>query len=549
MDLLGHISTIIDIASEEKGLTEKFHAKAKESIAFVSSVLKITPIQGILFAHFLNAAETRAFPLHRVSKALRCNNVQFLRYIKEIDELEKKRLVKKTGRTGFDEADSGELYFITRDVIEALKQGCAYEPKHYKNISLKKLFEVLETLFNKRKEDEIDYDELISELETLLKDNPQSDFVKTLKSYRLNTDSKVLLLYFCHRFANDGEEKINPNELSDLYQNRFISRRITRNLNEGEHQLFKKELLEHSYRENFRDRQFVSLGAKAKKYLLKETEVPDSRGQKRKNYIRYEDITPKELFYNNNEKTQIEELAGLLENKNYRKVQARLLKNGMRRGFACLFSGSPGTGKTETVYQLALKTKRGIMKVDIAQTKSMWFGESQKKIKELFDKYRSLVSEAEQNGENTPILLFNEADGVFCKRKDVSASAVAQTENSMQNIILEEIENLEGILIATTNLKENIDKAFDRRFLYKIEFEKPGGETRKMIWKSIIPRLRAGEAEELSQKYQFSGGQIENIARKHLVNLVLSGRRAGSEKIAMMCESENTEKPKGKIGF
>jgi len=69
---------------------------------------------------------------------------------------------------------------------------------------------------------------------------------------------------------------------------------------------------------------------------------------------------------------------------NYQKVQGRLSENGMRKGFACLFSGAPGTGKTETAYQIARETGRDIMMVDISNTKSCWFGESEKKIKEVF---------------------------------------------------------------------------------------------------------------------------------------------------------------------
>jgi len=63
----------------------------------------------------------------------------------------------------------------------------------------------------------------------------------------------------------------------------------------------------------------------------------------------------------------------------------------MRTGFACLFSGGPGTGKTETALQIARITGRDIMQVDIAATKSKWFGESEKQIKAIFDKYRNCV--------------------------------------------------------------------------------------------------------------------------------------------------------------
>lgn len=91
--------------------------------------------------------------------------------------------------------------------------------------------------------------------------------------------------------------------------------------------------------------------------------------------------------------------------------------------------------------------------------------------------------------------------------------AVEKMENSIQNIILQEIEQLDGILIATTNLAENMDKAFERRFLYKIQFEKPDLNCRTQIWQAMIPPLNDADASYLAGKYDFSGGEIENIAR------------------------------------
>lgn len=112
-----------------------------------------------------------------------------------------------------------------------------------------------------------------------------------------------------------------------------------------------------------------------------------------------------------------------------------------------------------------------------------------------------------------PILLFNEADAIIGKRQVGAERAVEKMENSIQNIILQEIEQLDGILIATTNLAENMDKAFERRFLYKIQFEKPDLNCRTQIWQAMIPPLNDADASYLAGKYDFSGGEIENIAR------------------------------------
>ena len=174
-------------------------------------------------------------------------------------------------------------------------------------------------------------------------------------------------------------------------------------------------------------------------------------------------------------------------------------------------------------------------------------GESEKNIKQVFDTYRSKVKEC----KIAPILLFNEADAVIGKRKEGAERAVDKMENSIQNIILQEMETLEGILIATTNLAQNMDKAFERRFLYKIKFEKPTAEARVDMWREMIPRLTEEEAWMLALKYDFSGGQIENIARHYTIGNILHGDREGIvEKLSTYCESEKLEtKEIRKIGF
>lgn len=88
----------------------------------------------------------------------------------------------------------------------------------------------------------------------------------------------------------------------------------------------------------------------------------------------------------------------------------------MRKGFACLFYGSPGTGKTETAYQIARKTGRDIMIVNVSEIKSCWVGESEKNIKALFDRYREYV----RSYEVAPILLFNEADAIIGIRQEAA---------------------------------------------------------------------------------------------------------------------------------
>ena len=114
------------------------------------------------------------------------------------------------------------------------------------------------------------------------------------------------------------------------------------------------------------------------------------------------------------------------------------------------------------------------------------------------------------------------------------------------------METLDGIMIATTNLQDNLDPAFERRFLYKIKFEKPDESVRARIWQTMIPELSTADAGTLAASYDLSGGQIENIARKHAINRVLYGlQEQPLDTLLRDCANEKlTNTPtRNRIGF
>ncbi|MCQ2241683.1 ATP-binding protein [Treponema sp.] len=268
------------------------------------------------------------------------------------------------------------------------------------------------------------------------------------------------------------------------------------------------------------------------------------------NIMEPESLVEKALFYTEDMQDQIEMLGQSLEQKNLDAIQARLESKGLSKGFAAILYGAPGTGKTETVIQLAKRTNRKILHVDISESKSMWFGESEKLIKKIFTDYRSLCKSCKNRGENTPILLFNEADALICKRNKLEGGGTRQTENAMQNILLEEMEKLDGIMIATTNLSENMDAAFERRFLFKIKYSKPDVEVRSKIWMNKIKSLSDEDACALAKDFDFSGGEIDNIVRKSEIDEIITGIRPAYGRLFELCQKERLEKTGSKVmGF
>lgn len=541
--ILEHIECIVELV-ENSGLNKEFFQKARKSINYVAKKMGLTINQAVLFAVFIEKSDDSRIYISDFSRLIGCRSVRVISLMSDIDELEKRHFVR-CNRSG-----NHKSYRVPMDVINALKQNVAYVPEITQNLTTKELFKQIDRLFNEREENEISCDLLKTELRSLFEDNLSLVFCRQIKEYeKMCMDENVFLLlfFFCHRYINLDDDCVGFHDFEDLYEEKWVYRELKSNLQKGRSELLKNNILVYCNDNGFADREYFKISAAAKEKLFEELDIIVQHAENKKNLILHENIIHKELFYNKREQSQIMQLTSLLHKDNFQSVQEKLVKGGMRKGFACLFYGAPGTGKTETVYQLARSTGRDIMMVDISETKSMWYGESEKRIKKIFDTYRGYL----KTSEIAPILLFNEADAVIGKRKVAGQSSIDKTENAIQNILLQEMENLEGIMIATTNLTQNLDKAFERRFLYKIEFEKPCVEANAKIWKVMLPTLGEEEIEVLVNNYNLTGGQIENIVRKYTVDSILNGITPTLEMLHSYCQCEFLYKneERKKIGF
>ena len=321
---------------------------------------------------------------------------------------------------------------------------------------------------------------------------------------------------------------------------------VAADLINGKHPLVVADLIEKSDG-NFISDITIKLTEKGKDLFLEEdVKLYSKAGSKDKNLELPENIHEKKMFYGAELERKIDFLTQSLMDENFKSLQNRLEKESMPKGVAVIFYGVPGTGKTETAMQIARKTGRKVYHVDIRASKSMWFGESEKIIKRIFTDYGSMCKDEKLK----PILLFNEADALFSKRKDVNSSNVAQTENAIQNIILEELEKLDGILIATTNLADNLDPAFERRFIFKLKFDRPTLEAKQSIWQSKLVWLAEDQCRKLAADYDFSGGEIDNIVRKVVMDEVISGTRPDFNFVVDQCKNEKFLNAKhAKVGF
>ena len=549
MDLLTAIEQIVEKAKDSK-LSPEFYRKASRYIKYVSDKLDLTKEQSVMLALFINQSDDDSIRLYQLSNYVQCPTIRILRYKNEINELEKRELIRcYRNARGCCKSIS---YRVPFDVIDALNRNEKFTPRNCTGLTCQELFGELEDIFELRKDKEMTYEAMVKKINSLFSDNSHLRFVKSVNGCFSNEEedesNKMLLVLFCHLCVNNGDDNIGYYDLDFLYDDKREWNRQKNELSRGDHFLLLNDIIEYNNDNGMVDRDSYRVTRKYKEEELNEVAL-NRRNKNKSNsaFIHSDKIAEKQLFYGESIQNQIDELGGLLDEGHYQEITSRMKKAGFRCGFTCLFYGAPGTGKTETVLQLARQTGRDILQVDVSKIKSCWVGESEKNIKSLFDSYKDKVKKSEK----APILLFNEADAIISKRQEGAERAVDKMENSIQNIILQEMENLDGIMIATTNLAQNMDKAFERRFLYKIKFEKPTLEARMHIWHEMIPTLSEDDTMTLAEKYEFSGGQIENIARHNAINGILYGEKANSlEALMSYCDNERLEtKQTRKIGF
>ncbi len=527
-------------ASEDCKMSSKFMAENAQPLERLAKKLGVSKAQTTLFAIIASSSYNGNCSLSDIKRHLGCENLDMLRLSPDLKALQRARLIRVTGKKSWF---NDESYFVPDEILNCLLYDKEIERQEIGNLDFDAFILHLDTLFKEMEEKGGNFEGLVNDIRELIKANLQLDFAKKLDRMNLDDKELVLLLKFCLSTLIDQEDSLEYREINDLFDNDRQARTEFNQLRNGQHRLIVDKLVEPAGRELFSGDTF-RLTDHAKETLLpqkclKQTPVDLDE------LTLATSIAEKRLYYNANDQAQIERLKSLLQPTSFSDIRLRMKQQGMRSGFACLLYGAPGTGKTETVLQIARATGRNIMQVNLSELRSMWVGESEKKVKAVFDRYRNFVDYCDKE----PILLFNEADGIIAKRSTNAVHAVDQMENTLQNIILQEMETLDGIMMATTNLTQNMDSAFERRFLYKINFHKPDLATRLHIWQSMMPDLSESDVAILAERYDFSGGQMENITRKATVEHILTGKMPSLEMLIGFCEEENIVENRPRIGY
>ena len=518
------------------------------AITYLQERLNLSRIQVLILTfvlyHSVKYSGGRNCDMDDLANLLHVHPLRVLQLNNEFNTLDERGyIVNAKGHDGWSLSMVGEAR-------EALTNDMPFDPQILK---LENNFDFLSRA-NRFIKDGHRYDEdgaIVKNINRLMAQNQQLSVVQNLQNIKGEAEM-WFMLQMMTTLAIEADSYVSSSDLSQMLSDRAV-RVILKQIKDGKHPFAQDGYIELRNQAGQVQQGEWVLSHEGWLAMLGSQEEVDSIVPKEDEdeninmLTSYKQLAQRPLYFSGKTEEQVQTLTKLLHEEQLAKVRQALKAHKMPLGFCCLFYGTPGTGKTELVQQLAIATQRDLFQVNIATLRDKYVGESEKQLKRIFDKYRSLV----KTQERAPILFFNEADAIFGNRMENTQRSVDKMENALQNIILQEMEVLDGIMICTTNLTSCLDKAFDRRFIYKVEFEKPTNQARKLIWQSMLSSLNDEQATELANRFDFSGGQIQNISRKQVINAIFSGKEElDYDQIKLDCQSESISRnSRGKVGF
>ena len=251
-------------------------------------------------------------------------------------------------------------------------------------------------------------------------------------------------------------------------------------------------------------------------------------------FIPPDSIDEKELFFPVEDRKDMERIRLAAAPAEYDRIISELKAKKLRPCLSVLMYGPPGTGKTEFSLQVARETGRALLKADASRLNGLYIGEGAINFRNLFQTYRYICAVSRL----APILFLDEGDGMMSKRVSDIQRASDKDSNSIQNVLLEELNTLPGLVIVTTNLISNLDEAMFRRFMIKARFHLPDTEARTAIWLSRLPSLTRDEAATLARRFSISGGLIDNVVSMATTDGIIYKKPVTLTDLISYCQSQ-----------
>lgn len=538
---LRQIECVYKLAEESKGLdqTLKNCAEAAKPIEAFYGCNSFEAIILCICLHF--QAHNKIISNASIATVLKLDFTEMAELVQALRSMVRKELIRS-----LKDRERGIKYQIPNDIwLSAFTGKVRVKKKNDEKDEVMNLLKKIRAEILRRYNDEISSYELLINIDEELSEHQSEPFVQWV--YKLNLEESIRAVFLNACFEFIVEDVLIDIEFmcNMVMQDNYDRYCFKKTLANGSNELITKNLIEFN-EGNVDIICYIHLSNYTREKLLQHhVELKDAPlVSKHLNIYLPESIQEECLLFNYKEEKELQRLHKALSEEGYKQLEAKLKEKSFSASLTITLYGKPGTGKTATAYQLAKQSSRVLLVADVASIKSMWLGESEKNLKALFSDYRRISKQLDK----TPILLFNEADALISKRVDIIGGA-DQTMNALQNILLQELENFEGIFIGTTNLVQNMDPAFERRFLFKLLLTEPNNDVKLKLLSQAFPAIDVNVLEKIALQYNLTGSNIKNIKKKAELMEVIDNQPVTATVIGLLAKEETFQTIKSKIGF
>lgn len=366
---------------EEDNVCEEALKEVILELEKLSKYLNCTPLQSALFTAVFSKSVNSSVDFDDIRRFFDIDTIDAQLLQNDFEQLTKTNFLELTDSRRRDN------YIIPKEILSAIHNNMPIGKLKQEQKEITR-YDFVTTIGEWVEDNDIKTNELLRRMKEEEEKSKALSFVKTVKKMIPDGRNRVMFYDICYDFISSRRRVSDINAtLNDIFDS--VSERFMwgKQLMQKEHELIQLDLIEIEPERLFSDAD-MKLTEKGRKLFLEDDfELFTDEKNKDKRLIYPEDIPEKPLFYDDELSRQLNLLKENLQEERFSELQKRLEEQSLSKGVAAIFHGLPGTGKTETAMQIAKATGRPVCHVDIAGSKSCWFGESEKLIKRIFTDY------------------------------------------------------------------------------------------------------------------------------------------------------------------
>jgi len=545
------IELVYNSASEIKSVKEDDYEAIIEHFEIIGDFFKINDKLGVLILCYLinrRLVKGKSYiTLNELMSAFECSLVDSISINEQLEYFRKNKILVSTKKI-FGKKEDIE-YALTQNTLNAVLKGDAEILNDKKEQSFTAFLNLFHTVVY---DNELDDEDVSSELSVLMDEFDKLEEIKYLKGERLCPEELAIYLFVVARQSIFGDTKVslerifrvavNDNFSKYYYQNEIIEQRSP---------LLNNDLLKFSP-DSFMDfLQLTEKSIKALNIVEKKSSRQFTTGSDLVTLIMPDQIKYQEgMVYEDS--LNINFLDKLISEEGYIKAINKLEQEGVTaKQVVCMLSGLSGTGKSQTIRNLAAKYNRPILQVNLSQVKDAFVGRTEQNVFEIFQCYNRSLTHFENyktidglkvGPYGTSILYLDEIDSLIPKRSATGESSpVGNMYSNMVGIFLTELEKVNGIVLLATNLPGAIDTSFHRRINFKFHFgsfsKKNQVRTLQLYFKDFASEV----LEEVASNAELTPGNIVNIRKAYVLESIFKDFNTENEKKGLLSDLVDRE--------